>query len=80
MISQGRGGRIIGACSVSGKKGARMTSAYCASKFAIRGLTQNQLVSSEYGPCGIRVNGYAPGTPDKEIGKINYTTLVTMIL
>lgn len=60
MISQGRGGRIIGACSVGGKKGlvssinrncyklkgflgegGQMTSAYCASKFAIRGLTQS---------------------------------------
>lgn len=40
MIKQGCGGRIIGACSVAGKKGMPVASAYCASKFAVRGLTQ----------------------------------------
>ncbi|KAJ7816757.1 acetoin reductase family protein [Mycena olivaceomarginata] len=65
MISQGRGGRIIGACSVGGKKGGQMTSAYCASKFAIRGLTQS--AASEYGRHGITVNSYAPGTTDTEM-------------
>ncbi|KAJ6591279.1 NAD-binding protein [Mycena vulgaris] len=65
MISQGRGGRIVGACSVGGKKGGQMISAYCASKFAIRGLTQS--AASEYGPYGITVNSYAPGTTDTEM-------------
>ncbi|KAJ6506176.1 acetoin reductase family protein [Mycena vitilis] len=67
MISQGRGGRIIGACSLGGKKGGQMMSAYCASKFAIRGLTQS--AASEYGPHGITVNSYAPGMTDTEMGK-----------
>lgn len=40
MIKQGRGGRIIGASSVAGKQGLPLCSAYCASKFAVRGLTQ----------------------------------------
>ena len=40
MITQGRGGRIIGASSVAGKMGHPLTLAYSASKFAIRGLTQ----------------------------------------
>ena len=41
MIKQGRGGRIIGASSISGKLGKPLLSApYSASKFAIRGLTQ----------------------------------------
>lgn len=56
MIAQCRGGRIIGASSVAGKQGTylhagpqmfltrapgvSMLSAYCTSKFAIRGLTQ----------------------------------------
>ncbi|KAJ7603890.1 acetoin reductase family protein [Mycena polygramma] len=65
MISQGRGGRIIGACSTGGKRGAEMLSAYCASKFAIRGLTQS--AASEYGPHGITVNSYAPGPTDTEM-------------
>jgi NAD(P)-dependent dehydrogenase (short-subunit alcohol dehydrogenase family) len=41
MLKQGRGGRIIGASSVAGKQGTASNSAYCASKFAIRGLTQS---------------------------------------
>lgn len=40
MITQGRGGRIIGASSAAGKLGHPLTAAYSASKFAIRGLTQ----------------------------------------
>ena len=40
MVVQGRGGRIIGASSVGGKAGYPTASAYCASKFAVRGLTQ----------------------------------------
>ncbi|KAN0130076.1 hypothetical protein V8E53_012021 [Lactarius tabidus] len=59
MISQGRGGRIIGACSLSGKQGHSIDSSYCASKFAIRGLTQG--AAQELGKYGITVNAYAPG-------------------
>ncbi|KAF8132507.1 hypothetical protein EV363DRAFT_1328645 [Boletus edulis] len=40
MITQGRGGRIIGASSIAGKFGFPSWSAYSASKFAIKGLTQ----------------------------------------
>ncbi|KAJ6516911.1 acetoin reductase family protein [Mycena vitilis] len=57
MIKQGHGGRIIGASSIAGKKGP-----YCASKFAIRGLTQ--AAAMEFGPHGITVNAYAPGAID----------------
>ncbi|KAJ7267191.1 hypothetical protein C8J57DRAFT_1326967 [Mycena rebaudengoi] len=60
MIKQGRGGRIIGASSVGGKKGGGSVGAYCPSKFAIRGLTQ--AAAQELGPHGITVNAYAPGT------------------
>jgi NAD(P)-dependent dehydrogenase (short-subunit alcohol dehydrogenase family) len=60
MIQQGRGGRIIGACSETGKQGAgggvlfflKMSiqefalafdagTIYCATKFAVRSLTQS---------------------------------------
>ena len=40
MVLQGRGGRIIGASSMAGKLGQPLGTAYSASKFAIRGLTQ----------------------------------------
>ncbi|TFY66507.1 hypothetical protein EVG20_g4581 [Dentipellis fragilis] len=59
MIAQGRGGRIIGACSNAGKKGMIHLSAYSASKFAVRGLTQVSAI--ELGRHGITVNAYAPG-------------------
>lgn len=41
LIKQGRGGRLIGASSGTGKKGARMLGLYASTKFAIRGLTQS---------------------------------------
>ncbi|KAJ7314486.1 short chain oxidoreductase [Mycena albidolilacea] len=59
MVAQGRGGRIIGACSLAGKQGAPKLSTYSASKFAVRGLTQ--AAATELGPHGITVNAYAPG-------------------
>ncbi|KAF8068077.1 hypothetical protein FPV67DRAFT_1669945 [Lyophyllum atratum] len=62
MVSQGGGGRIIGASSSTGKQGEANMTAYCASKFAIRGLTQ--AAAREYGPHGITVNAYAPGAID----------------
>ncbi|KAJ7458322.1 hypothetical protein B0H11DRAFT_2061713 [Mycena galericulata] len=60
MILQGRGGRIIGACSGAGKQGYGMLPDYSSSKFAVRGLTQAAAV--EFGKHGITVNAYAPGS------------------
>ncbi|OBZ71197.1 Diacetyl reductase [(S)-acetoin forming] [Grifola frondosa] len=62
MVKQGRGGRIIGAGSVAGKKGIEAHGAYCATKFAVHGLTQ--CAALEYGKFGINVNAYAPGMTD----------------
>ncbi|OCH91275.1 short chain oxidoreductase [Obba rivulosa] len=59
MIKQGRGGRIIGACSTAGKRGSENLSAYCTSKFAVRGLTQS--LALELRDHNITVNAYAPG-------------------
>ncbi|KDQ53962.1 hypothetical protein JAAARDRAFT_161320 [Jaapia argillacea MUCL 33604] len=64
MIKQGRGGRILGACSIAGKKGMPEVAAYCTSKFAIRGLTQSAAL--EWGKYGITVNAYAPGPIDTD--------------
>ncbi|KAJ6603263.1 hypothetical protein DFH09DRAFT_1257540 [Mycena vulgaris] len=59
MVAQGRGGRIIGACSLAGKQGAPKLACYSSSKFAVRGLTQS--AAQELGAHGITVNAYAPG-------------------
>ncbi|KAJ7489114.1 hypothetical protein FB451DRAFT_1552996 [Mycena latifolia] len=56
MIKQGRGGRIVGASSVRGKQDGATQGPYCASKFAVRGLTQ--AAALEF---GITTNAYAPG-------------------
>lgn len=60
MIKQGRGGRLIGACSGAGKKGIPNMAAYSASKFAVRGLTQS--CAAEWVKHRITVNNYAPGS------------------
>ncbi|EPT03372.1 NAD-binding protein [Fomitopsis schrenkii] len=58
MVEQGRGGRIIG---------MPYTSAYAASKFAIRGLTQ--ALAAELTRYNITVNVYAPGGIRTGIGQ-----------
>ncbi|KAJ7363815.1 hypothetical protein DFH08DRAFT_910243 [Mycena albidolilacea] len=72
MINQGRGGRIIGASSVAGKRGASGLGAYSASNFAIRGLTQ--AAALEYGPHQITVNAYAPSAIDSDMRKMISTS------
>ncbi|KAH8118161.1 NAD-binding protein [Phellopilus nigrolimitatus] len=59
MIKQGRAGRLIGATSAAGKQAAPYMSAYSASKFAVRAVTQ--AASIELRRYGITVNAYAPG-------------------
>jgi meso-butanediol dehydrogenase/(S,S)-butanediol dehydrogenase/diacetyl reductase len=59
MISQGRGGRLIGAASVAAHRGGKWQSAYSASKFAVRGMSQS--VAQELAEHQITVNVYSPG-------------------
>jgi NAD(P)-dependent dehydrogenase (short-subunit alcohol dehydrogenase family) len=65
LVKQGRGGRIIGASSIAGKRGVMNASHYSASKFAVRGLTQSAAL--ELGKYNITVNAYAPGIIKTEI-------------
>ena len=59
MIRQGRGGRLIGAASVAAHRGGKWQSAYSASKFAVRGMSQS--VAQELAEHQITVNVYSPG-------------------
>jgi NAD(P)-dependent dehydrogenase (short-subunit alcohol dehydrogenase family) len=59
LIKKGNGGKIINISSIAGTKGIARFGAYCASKFAVRGLTQ--VLAKELGESGIQVNAICPG-------------------
>ena len=56
------GGSIVNISSIAGLRGVAGMAAYCASKFAIRGMTK--AAALELGHDGIRVNSVHPGTID----------------
>jgi len=64
MVERNKGGKIIVISSVAGKMGIPRYAAYCASKFALIGLTQS--LAHELGPNGITVNTICPGLVDTE--------------
>jgi NAD(P)-dependent dehydrogenase (short-subunit alcohol dehydrogenase family) len=53
-----QGGSIINISSLAGKRGSANNSVYCASKFAVNGITQ--ALGKELGARGIRVNAVCP--------------------
>jgi meso-butanediol dehydrogenase/(S,S)-butanediol dehydrogenase/diacetyl reductase len=58
-LRKGGGGAIINIASIAGKRGYAGLGAYCASKFAVIGLTQT--LAQELGGESIRVNAICPG-------------------
>lgn len=70
-------GKIINAASIAAVKGFPILSAYSASKFAVRGITQT--AAQELAPKGHTVNAYGPGIVgtgmweliDRELHQIN---------
>ena len=61
MIKQ-KQGRIINISSVAGKRGSPLMAHYCASKFAVLGLTMT--LALELAPYHINVNAVCPGDID----------------
>jgi meso-butanediol dehydrogenase / (S,S)-butanediol dehydrogenase / diacetyl reductase len=59
MIAQGGGGKIINTASIGGKQGYPDFAHYCASKFAVVGLTQ--AAARAFAKHKITVNCFAPG-------------------
>ena len=58
-LERAGGGSIINMSSADGISGANSLTAYCASKFGVRGFTK--ALALELGPRGIRVNSIHPG-------------------
>jgi NAD(P)-dependent dehydrogenase (short-subunit alcohol dehydrogenase family) len=68
LKASGRG-RVVNISSDAGKTGFPLLGAYCASKFAVVGLTQ--AVAAEVAPDGVRVNAVCPATiAETGMGKI----------
>lgn len=63
MAAQGSGS-IINMSSLMGIQGYPSRSAYCATKFALIGITET--MARELGPCGVRVNALMPGAVSGE--------------
>ncbi|HET6636226.1 MAG TPA: glucose 1-dehydrogenase [Streptomyces sp.] len=61
------GGTIVNISSIDGLIGLKYLSAYCASKFAVVGMTR--VAAMELGPAGIRVNAVCPGVIRTEMTK-----------
>lgn len=65
MREAGKGGAIVNLSSLAGRQGLANYGAYCASKFAVIGFTQQ--LALELVRIGIRVNCVCPGSVDTDM-------------
>jgi meso-butanediol dehydrogenase / (S,S)-butanediol dehydrogenase / diacetyl reductase len=73
-MMQRKSGRIINLSSMAGKSGRGGVSAYCASKWAVLGLTQ--AMAEEMGQFNVTVNAICPGEVDTYMWREVITPLV----
>jgi NAD(P)-dependent dehydrogenase (short-subunit alcohol dehydrogenase family) len=59
MLAGGHGGAIVNVSSANGLTGTPMAAPYCASKWALHGLSRT--AAAEYGSRGVRINVVCPG-------------------
>lgn len=63
-------GKIVHLCSAAGLRGEKGSTAYSASKFAVRGMTQAMAI--DLGQYNIQVNAIAPGAHKTDMYMENY--------
>ena len=59
-LKESKNGRVVNLSSDGGKKGFAMITTYCASKFAVTGMTQ--AIGAEVAPHGVTVNAVCPSS------------------
>ncbi len=65
ICSSGRGGSVVNISSTGGRQGAPNHGAYCATKWAMIGLTQQ--LALEWARFGVRVNCICPGATQTDM-------------
>jgi NAD(P)-dependent dehydrogenase (short-subunit alcohol dehydrogenase family) len=64
-MAQAKAGRVINVASTAALKGFKYTSAYCASKHALLGMTR--ALALEFAPKNVTVNAVCPGWTDTDM-------------
>jgi 3-oxoacyl-[acyl-carrier protein] reductase/meso-butanediol dehydrogenase/(S,S)-butanediol dehydrogenase/diacetyl reductase len=65
MCTSGRGGAVVNISATGGRQGAPNHGAYCATKWAVIGLTQQ--LAAEWARFNVRVNCVCPGSTDTDM-------------
>lgn len=72
LIQQGTGGKIVNTASIAGKIGVPFYTHYCASKFAVLGITKS--LALELAKHRINVNAVCPGDVDTDMLAYEFRT------